>query len=89
MSSIGAYSVLMAVLLGVLFVVGILLSRYRDRLNSYFGPRSRSTTATLDIAPGARLAVVEIDGMKVVCGINRTGITALQVVSTSPQGRAN
>ena len=89
MSSIGAYSILMAVLLGVLFVVGILLSRYRDRLNSYFGPRSRSTTATLDIAPGARLAVVEIDGMKVVCGINRTGITALQVVSTSPQGRAN
>ena len=89
MSSIGAYTVMMAVLLGVLFVVGILLSKYRDRLNSYFGPRSRSMSATLDIAPGARLAVVEIDGMKVVCGISRSGITALQVVSTSPEGRAN
>ena len=89
MTSIGAYSVMMAVLLGVLIAVGIALSRYRDRLNSYFGPRSRLTRASLDIAPGARLTVVEIDGMTVVCGISRSGITALQVVSTSPQGRAN
>lgn len=89
MTSIGAYSVMMAALLGVLIVVGVVLSRYRDRLNSYFGPRTRSTRASLDIAPGARLTVVEIDGMTVVCGISRSGITALQVVSTSPQGRAN
>jgi hypothetical protein len=80
---------MMAVLLGVLIVVGILLSRYRDRLNSYFGPRSRSTSVTLDIAPGARLAIVEINGMTVVCGISRSGITALQVVSTSTQGGGN
>ena len=78
---------MMTVLLGVLVGVGYLLSRYRDRLNSYFAPGARSPRATVDVAPGARLTVVEIDGMTVVCGINRTGITALQVVRTAPNGR--
>ena len=89
MTTIGAYALMMAVLLGVLIAVGILLSRYRDRLNSYFGPRSRVTRASIDIAPGARLTVVEIDGMTVVCGISRTGITALQVVSPISEGKSN
>ena len=87
MTTIGAYSIMMTVLLGVLIGVGYLLSRYRDRLNSYFGPNVRSTRTTVDVAPGARLTVVEIDGMTVLCGINRSGITALQVVRTAPNGR--
>ena len=89
MTTLGAYSVMMIVLLGILIGVGFLLSRYRDRLNSYFGPRARITRASVDVAPGARLTVVEIDGMTVVCGINRSGITALQVVPTAPNGRAS
>ena len=89
MTTLGAYSIMMTVLLGVLIGVGFLLSRYRDRLNSYFGPRARITRASVDVAPGARLTVVEIDGMTVVCGINRSGITALQVVQAAPHGRAS
>lgn len=89
MTTLGAYSIMMTVLLGVLVGVGFLLSRYRDRLNSYFGPRARITRASVDVAPGARLTVVEIDGMTVVCGINRSGITALQVVQAAPNGRAS
>ena len=89
MTTLGAYSIMMTVLLGVLVGVGFLLSRYRDRLNSYFGPRARITRASVDVAPGARLTVVEIDGMTVVCGINRSGITALQVVQAAPHGRAS
>jgi flagellar biogenesis protein FliO len=88
-TTLGAYSIMMTVLLGVLVGVGFLLSRYRDRLNSYFGPRARITRASVDVAPGARLTVVEIDGMTVVCGINRSGITALQVVQAAPHGRAS
>lgn len=87
MTTIGAYSVMMTVLLGVLIGVGYFLSRYRDRLNSYFGPNVGSTRTTVDVAPGVRLTVVEIDGMTVLCGINRSGITALQVVRTAPNGR--
>ena len=89
MTTLGAYSIMMTVLLGVLIGVGFLLSRYRDHLNSYFGPRARITRASVDVAPGARLTVVEIDGMTVVCGINRSGITALQVVQAAPNGRAS
>ncbi len=89
MTTLGAYSVMMTILLGALIGVGILLSRYRDRLNSFFGPRSRTTRASIDIAPGARLTVVEIDGMTVVCGVSRAGITALCVVAPAPEGRAN
>jgi len=88
-TTLGAYSIMMTVLLGVLIGVGFLLSRYRDRLNAYFGPRARITRASVDVAPGARLTVVEIDGMTVVCGINRSGITALQVVQAAPHGRAS
>ena len=86
MTTLGAYSIMMTVLLGVLIGVGFLLSRYRDRLNSYFGPRASITRASVDVAPGARLTVVEIDGMTVVCGINRSGITALQVVQAAANG---
>lgn len=84
----GSYVIMMTVLLGVLIGVGMLLSRYRDRLNSYFGSRSRVTRASIDIAPGARLTVVEIDGMTVVCGISRSGITALQVVAPIAEGKS-
>ena len=80
MNNLGAYSITMAVLLGLLIGVALLLRRYRDRLHSYFGARHGVSRAMIDIAPGARLIVVEIDGLTVVCGLNKTGITALQVV---------
>jgi len=83
-NNLGAYSITMALLLGCLIGVAILLARYRDRLNAYFGARPSSSRASLDLAPGARIMVVEIDGMTVVCGLNKTGITALQVVQGAP-----
>ena len=70
----------MAVLLCVLVGVGFVLTRYRDRLNAAFGNQPKGFKQTVDVAPGIKLAIAEIDGMKVVCGINKSGITALQVV---------
>ena len=84
-----AYTTMMTILLGVLISVGYLLSRYRNRLNSYFGSGGRTTRSSVDVAPGVRLTIVEIDGMTVVCGLSRSGITALQVVPTAPNGRVN
>jgi hypothetical protein len=79
-SSSGLYSAVMAVLLGVLVGVGILLSRYRDRLHNAFGPQTKTFKKTVDVAPGVKLVVAEIDGMKVICGLNKTGITAMQII---------
>jgi hypothetical protein len=70
----------MAVLLCVLVGVGFVLTRFRDKLNTAFSAQPKGFKKTVDVAPGVKLAVAEIDGMKVVCGINKTGITALQVV---------
>lgn len=88
MTNLGAYSITMVVVLGCLIGLAMLLARYRDRLNSYFGARPLISRANFEIAPGARIMVVEIDGMTVVCGLNKTGITALQVVTHSPNGSA-
>ncbi len=88
MNNLGAYSITMAVLLGSLIGVALLLKRYRDRLHTYFGARHGVSRAMIDIAPGARLMVVEIDGITVVCGLNKSGITALQVVQNVHIGSA-
>lgn len=88
MNNLGAYSITMAVLLGSLIGVALLLKRYRDRLHNYFGARHGVSRAMIDIAPGARLMVVEIDGITVVCGLNKSGITALQVVQNVHIGSA-
>ena len=84
MNNLGAYSVTMALLLGGMIGVAILLGRYRDRLNAYFGARPRIAKANVELAPGTRIMVVEIDGMTIVCGLNKSGITALQVVQGAP-----
>ena len=81
MTNLGAYSITMVVLLGGLIGLAMVLARYRDRLNARFGVRTPISRANLEIAPGARIMVVEIDGMTVVCGLNKTGVTALQVVN--------
>jgi len=80
-NNLSAYSITMVLLLGGLIGVAILLGRYRDRLNAYFGTSSRVSRANVELAPGARIMVVEIDGMTIVCGLNKSGITALQVVN--------
>ncbi len=88
MTSAGLYSAVMAVLLCVLVGVGFLLTRYRDRLHNAFGSAPKALKKSIDIAPGVKLAVVEIDGMKVICGLNKSGITALQVIGASDQDYA-
>ena len=80
MSASGLYSAVMAILLCVLVGVGFLLSRYRDRLHQSFGTAPKSLKKSVHVAPGVQLAVVEIDGMKVICGLSKSGITALQIV---------
>ena len=89
MNNLGAYSITMTLLLGGLIGVALLLARYRDRLNTYFGARPHNSRANIELAPGARIMVVEIDGMTVVCGLNKTGITALQVVQGAPDRSAS
>ncbi len=88
MINLGAYSITMLLVLGGLIGFAMVLTRYRDRLQSYFGARTVVSRVNLEIAPGARIMVVEIEGMTVVCGLNKTGITALQVVKSPINGSA-
>lgn len=78
----------MAVLLGILVAVGFLLTRYRDRLNKAFGPTKSAIRSSVDLAPGVKLIVAEVDGMKVVCGVNKAGISALQIVGPADKEQA-
>lgn len=89
MNILGAYSITMALLLSALIGAALLLARYRDRLHAYFGTRPSASQAVVEVAPGARIMVVEIDGMTVICGLNKSGVTALQVVQPTPVGGAS
>lgn len=69
---------------GGLAVVAFFLMRYRDRLQAKFGLQG-SVRQVVQVAPNARLALVDIDGMKVLCGLGRDGITTLEIVSRAPE----
>lgn len=88
MTSATLYSAVMAFLLCVLVGVGFVLTRYRERLSQAFGTSKNALRATVNLAPGVRLVVAEIDGMKVVCGLNKTGIAALQVIGPADKDQA-
>ena len=72
---------------GGLVIVALVLLRYRERLHSKFGTQG-GVKSVLQVAPNARLAVVEIDGMTVLCGLGREGVTALEIVRHAPENRA-
>ena len=67
------------VFVGGLVIVALILLRYREKLQARFGAQG-GVRSMVQIAPNARLAVVEIDGMTVLCGLGRDGITALEIV---------
>jgi hypothetical protein len=76
----------MIVLLLVAVVVGVVLLRYRDRLHGAFGNQNKRVKAWADVAPGARLMVVEIDGYRVLCGLGKDGIRCMQVLGSVDAG---
>ena len=82
-----AYIATMLVLLAVAVVVGFLLMRYRDRLHGAFGNQNKRIKAWADVAPGARLMVVEIDGHRVLCGLGKDGIRCMHVLGAADAGQ--
>ncbi len=73
------------IFVGGLAVVALLLLRYRDRLQAKFGVQS-AVRSIVQVTPQARLALVEVEGMTVLCALGRDGITAMQIVQP-PQER--
>jgi len=78
-----AYIATMVTLLAVAAVVSLVLMRYRDKLHGAFGQRNQRIKTWADIAPGARLVVVEIDGQRVLCGLGKDGIRCMQVIGAA------
>ena len=44
------------------------------------GSKTGLTRASVQIAPGVSLSIVELDGLTIVYAMGKTGVTALQVV---------
>lgn len=72
---------------GGLAVVALFLMRYREKLHTKFGVQG-GVRQIVQIAPHARLAVVEIEGMTVLCGLSREGITTLEIVNPVPEAQS-
>lgn len=72
---------------GGLAIVALFLLRYREKLQSKFGTQG-AVKSVVQVAPHARLALVELNGMTVLCGLGRDGITALEIVRSEPGGTA-
>lgn len=73
----------------VLFFAGLaalafLLLKWRDRLTRRFTPGGIAVRATADFGSGARLVVVEIDGTRVLVGLDRNGVQAMQPIGPAP-----
>lgn len=79
MSQSFTYLLSTGVFVGGLVIVALVLLRYRDRLHSQFGGQ-KTVKSVVQIAPHARLTLVEIDGLDVLCALGRDGITAMQIV---------
>jgi hypothetical protein len=63
-----------------LAVLSFVLLRWRDRLGRRFLPGGIAMRASADLGAGARLVVVEIDGVKVLVGLDRNGVQAMQPI---------
>jgi flagellar biogenesis protein FliO len=65
------------VLLGGLAVAAVILHRYRDKIAARAMQGPMSIKGITALGDGARLILVEVDGVSVLCGVGRTGVTAL------------
>ena len=72
------------VFVGGLIIVALVLLRYRDRLQAQFGTQ-KLVKSIVQVAPNARLTIVEIDGMTVLCALGRDGITAMEIIERPSQ----
>ena len=69
------------VLLGVLAAAAFGLRRYRDTLMTRMSKGPMILLGTLHLGDGTRLCLIEVDGVKLVCGLGRRGVGAISVVA--------
>ncbi|NDH69622.1 MAG: hypothetical protein EBY22_17355 [Gammaproteobacteria bacterium] len=77
-------------LLGGLVAAAMLLSRYRDRLNTAFIKGPIAIKGVANLGDGSRLVVIEVNGHQALCGVGRQGIGAITLLPpSSNQGEAS
>ncbi len=77
-------------LLGGLVAAAMLLRRYRDKLNTAFVKGPITIKSVANLGDGSRLALVEVEGQHVLCGIGRQGVGAITLLPRPPhQGEAS
>jgi hypothetical protein len=70
------------VLLCGLVAAAFFLRRYRDGLNRHFAKGPIQMRGMLHLGDGARVYLIEVEGVSMVCGVGRNGIGAIQTVGT-------
>ena len=74
------------VLLGGLMATAWFLRRYRDRLNRHFTQGPMTMRGMLHLGDGARVYLIDVEGVSLVCGVGRNGIGAIQAIGkTKPE----
>jgi flagellar biogenesis protein FliO len=63
-----------------LLALAAVLMRFRDRLTRRFVSRVIGVTAVADLGSGARLAVVEAGGKRILVGMDRNGVQTMTVL---------
>ena len=87
MSSAAASYLETALVLIILLASTLALLAYRNRLYGRAGGKNSLTRASVPIAPGVSLSIVELDGLTIVYAMNKTGVTAMQIVEPSAKGQ--
>ncbi len=77
--------ILVVLLLGGLVAAAVLLRRYRDRLGQSFAKGPIVIKGITNIGDGSRLILVDIDGIRAVCGVGRHGVGAITLLDKTPE----
>ncbi len=75
-----SYLIAMFLFLGGMIVVALVLGHYRDRLQNKFVTGPIALKGSIHLGDGARLCLVEVDGINVLCGVGRQGVGSMQIL---------
>lgn len=79
MQSIG-YIATLVVFFTCLIGLALVLGRYRDRINQKFVKGPMVIKGVVPLGDGARLYMIECEGVTVLCGVGKSGVGAVQVI---------
>lgn len=79
MQSIG-YIATLFVFFACLIGLALVLGRYRDRITQKFVKGPMVLKGMMPLGDGARLCLIECEGVTVLCGVGKNGVGSIQII---------